>query len=124
MLMVSGAMQAWIDLKTSRFESRSILEAPTVVPSLDDVAVVGQTIQQRAGHLGVHKDTRPWAFCVAPLRPRQVPGRLRVLRQSHVNHSLTSGETLTNRGSNQSSKRKCPPSEEPISDFVLSIVMA
>jgi len=60
MLMVSGAVQAWIDLKTSRFESRPILEAPTVVPRLDDVAVVGQTIQQRAGHLGVHKDTRPF----------------------------------------------------------------
>jgi hypothetical protein len=27
------------------------------------------------------------------------------------------------KGSNQSSKRKCPPSEEPISDFVLSIVI-
>ena len=61
MLMVSGAMQAWIDLKTSRFESRPILEAPTVVPSLDDVAVVGQAIQQRAGHLGVDKDAWPFA---------------------------------------------------------------
>jgi len=60
MLMVSGAMQAWIDLRTSRFASRPILEAPTVVPSLHDVAVVGQTVQQRAGHLGVHKDTRPF----------------------------------------------------------------
>jgi len=61
MLMVSGAMLAWIDLKTSRFESRPILEAPTVVPSLDDVAVVGQAIQQRAGHLGVDKDAWPFA---------------------------------------------------------------
>ena len=40
--------------------SRPVLEAPAVVPGLDDVAVVGQTIQQRAGHLGVHKDARPF----------------------------------------------------------------
>jgi len=60
MLMVSGAMLAWIEFEDVAFESRPILEAPTVVPSLDDVAVVGQTIQQRAGHLGVHKDTRPF----------------------------------------------------------------
>ena len=29
------------------------LEAPTVVAGLDDVAVVGQAIKQRSGHLGV-----------------------------------------------------------------------
>ena len=63
MLMVSGAMQAWIDLKTSRFESRPILEAPTVVPSLDDVAVVGQAIEERSRHLGVTEDARPFPEC-------------------------------------------------------------
>jgi hypothetical protein len=31
----------------------SILEAPAVVPGLDDIAVVGQSIEQRGRHLGV-----------------------------------------------------------------------
>jgi hypothetical protein len=29
-------------------------------PGLDEVAVVGQTIQQLAGQLGIHKDARPF----------------------------------------------------------------
>lgn len=43
-----------------RFASRPVLEAPAIVPGFDDVTVVGQPIQQRAGHLGVHKNTRPF----------------------------------------------------------------
>ena len=38
----------------------SALEAPTVVAGLDDVAVVGQAIKQRSGHLGVAKHARPF----------------------------------------------------------------
>jgi len=88
MLMVSGAMQAWIDLKTSRFESRPILEAPTVVPSLDDVAVVGQTIQQRAGHLGIHKDTRLFLDRLSPgeMLPPDPADRL---HNNHPHHPLS-----------------------------------
>ena len=37
------------------------LEAPAVVAGLDDVAVVGQSIEQRGGHLGVAEDARPFA---------------------------------------------------------------
>ena len=36
----------------------SAFEAPAVVSGLDDVAVVGQTIEQRSGHLGVTEHRR------------------------------------------------------------------
>ena len=36
------------------------LEAPAVVAGLDDVTVVGQSIEQRGGHLGVPEDARPF----------------------------------------------------------------
>ena len=36
-------------------------EAPAVVAGLDDVAVVGQAIEQRGGHLGIAEDARPFA---------------------------------------------------------------
>jgi hypothetical protein len=39
----------------------SALEAPTVVAGFDDVAVVGQPIEQRGGHLGVAEHARPFA---------------------------------------------------------------
>ena len=39
----------------------AVLEAPTVVAGLDDVAVMGQPIEQRGGHLGVAEDARPFA---------------------------------------------------------------
>ena len=35
-------------------------EAPTVVSGLDDIAVVGQTIEQRGRHLGIAKDAGPF----------------------------------------------------------------
>ena len=38
----------------------SALEAPTVIAGLDDVAVVGQAIEQRSRHLGITKDARPF----------------------------------------------------------------
>jgi hypothetical protein len=38
----------------------SALEAPAVVSGLDDVAVVGQPIEQRGRHLGVPEDARPF----------------------------------------------------------------
>ena len=37
------------------------LEAPAVVTGLDDVAVVGEAIEQRGGHLGITEDARPFA---------------------------------------------------------------
>jgi hypothetical protein len=30
-----------------------VLEAPAVVSSLDDIAVVGQAVEERGGHLGI-----------------------------------------------------------------------
>ena len=39
----------------------SALEAPAVVAGLDDVAVVGQAIEQRGRHLGIAEDARPFA---------------------------------------------------------------
>jgi hypothetical protein len=41
----------------------SALEAPTVIAGLDDVAVVGQAIEQRGRHLGITEDARPFAEC-------------------------------------------------------------
>ena len=38
----------------------SALEAPAVVSGLDDIAVVGQSIEQRGRHLGVAEHTRPF----------------------------------------------------------------
>src|SRR6202030_2106529 len=38
----------------------STLEAPAVVSGLDDIAVVGQSIEQRGGHFGVTEDARPF----------------------------------------------------------------
>ena len=35
-------------------------EAPAVVAGLDDIAVVGQSIEQRGRHLGVAEHTRPF----------------------------------------------------------------
>jgi hypothetical protein len=45
----------------------SALEAPTVVAGLDDIAVVGEAIEQRGRHLGITEDARP-------LREREVRG--------------------------------------------------
>jgi hypothetical protein len=36
------------------------LETPAVVSGLDDVAVVGQPIEQCSGHFGVPEDARPF----------------------------------------------------------------
>ena len=36
-------------------------EAPAVISGFDDVAVVGQAVQQGGGHLGVAKHARPLA---------------------------------------------------------------
>ena len=38
----------------------SALEAPAVVSGLDDIAMVGQSIEQRGRHLGVAEHTRPF----------------------------------------------------------------
>lgn len=41
--------------------SESVLEAPALVAGLDDVAVMGQAIEQRGRHLGVAEHARPFA---------------------------------------------------------------
>jgi hypothetical protein len=45
-----------------RFEGsvRLFLEAPAFVAGLDDLAVVGQAIEKRGGHLGVAEHARPF----------------------------------------------------------------
>ena len=39
----------------------SAVESPTVVSGLDDVAVVGQPVEQRGGHLGIAEHAGPFA---------------------------------------------------------------
>ena len=39
------------------------LEAPAVIAGLDDIAVVGQAIEQRGRHLGIAEDARPFTEC-------------------------------------------------------------
>ena len=39
----------------------SVFEAPTIIAGLDDVAVVGQAIEQRGRHLGVAEHAGPFA---------------------------------------------------------------
>ena len=41
--------------------SGAVLEAPALVAGLDDLAVVGQAVEQRGGHLGVAEDGWPFA---------------------------------------------------------------
>ena len=41
--------------------SGSVLEAPALVAGLDDLAMVGETIEERRGHLGVAEDGGPLA---------------------------------------------------------------
>jgi hypothetical protein len=41
--------------------SGAVLEAPAFVAGFDDVAVVGQAIEQGGGHFGVAKDAWPFA---------------------------------------------------------------
>jgi hypothetical protein len=38
-------------------------ESPAVIARFDDVAVVGQAIEQRGGHLGVTEDAGPFTEC-------------------------------------------------------------
>jgi hypothetical protein len=39
----------------------SAFESPAVIAGLDDVAVMGQPVEQRGGHLGVAEHTGPFA---------------------------------------------------------------
>ena len=41
--------------------SGAVLEAPALVARLDDVAVVGETVEQCGGHLWITEDARPFA---------------------------------------------------------------
>ena len=51
----AGASAGWSALVVAA------LEAPAVVAGLDDVAVMGETIEQRGGHLGVPEHAGPFA---------------------------------------------------------------
>ena len=42
---------------------RAALEAPGFVSGLDDLAMLGQAIEQRGGHLGIAEDGGPFAEC-------------------------------------------------------------
>ena len=46
---------------TAGVRSGAVLEAPALVAGLDDLAMVGETIEQRCGHLGVAEDGWPFA---------------------------------------------------------------
>jgi len=39
-----------------------MVEVPAIVAGLDDVAVVGEPVEERIGHLGVAEDGRPFAW--------------------------------------------------------------
>lgn len=41
--------------------SGAVFEAPAVIAGLDNVAVMGEPVEQRRGHLGIAKDARPFA---------------------------------------------------------------
>ena len=41
--------------------SAAVLEAPAVITGLDDVAMMGDAVQQRGGHLGIAEHGRPFA---------------------------------------------------------------
>ena len=43
------------------WHSGAVLEAPALVAGLDDLAVMGEAVEQRGGHLGVAEDARPFA---------------------------------------------------------------
>ena len=49
----------WSDGDVGR--SGAVLEAPAIVSSLDDVAMVGKAIEQRRGHLGIAEHARLFA---------------------------------------------------------------
>lgn len=38
-----------------------MLEAPTIIAGLDDVAMVGEPVEQGGGHLGIAEHARPLA---------------------------------------------------------------
>jgi hypothetical protein len=48
--------------RISGFWSDAAFEAPAIVAGLDDVAVVGEPVEERIGHLGVAEDGRPFAW--------------------------------------------------------------
>ena len=41
--------------------SGAVFEAPALVAGLDDVAVMGEPVEESGGHLGVAEDTGPFA---------------------------------------------------------------
>jgi hypothetical protein len=41
---------------------KAAVEAPAIVAGLDDVAVVGEPVEERIGHLGVAEDGGPFAW--------------------------------------------------------------
>ena len=60
-----GILGAGVGATTRGMRGRSVavLEAPTVVAGLDDVAVVREAIEQCRRHLGIGEDTSPFSEC-------------------------------------------------------------
>ena len=59
-----GAIGVAQRIAGGRFERISlgaVLEPPAIVAGLDDLAVVGEAIEQRGGHFGVDEDARPFS---------------------------------------------------------------
>ena len=46
---------------TAGIRSGAVLEAPAFVAGLDDLAMMGEAIEQRRGHLGIAEDGGPFA---------------------------------------------------------------
>ena len=48
-------------MRSGSWRSGAVFEAPAFVAGLDDVAVMGEAVEQRGGHLGIAEDARPFA---------------------------------------------------------------
>src|SRR5208283_4076875 len=46
-----------------QLSSGAVLEAPAFVAGLDDVAVMGEAVEQRGGHFRIAEDARPFSEC-------------------------------------------------------------
>ena len=58
---VSNGMEVGPQIVAVRVGSGAVPEAPALVAGLDDLAVMGEAVEQGRGHLGVAEDARPLA---------------------------------------------------------------
>ena len=72
-------------------------EAPTVVAGFNDIAMVGQGVEQRGGHLGIAEHARPFAEGEVGISNRVSPNicfathKSRLVKNSVANEPLRSG---------------------------------